>query len=169
MVDETPEENTNGDDAAKPDAEQKPAKPRKRAVAARKTTEPTATEASGASSAGDDSAGSQNGPGTGDMNWDKAKETLSEVDWDSRGENLLRFGLMLLAMVAVRIAQFLIYSMAIANFLYVMITRERLKALSEVSARLTAYVGQLLDFISYRTDGPVFPFAPFPEVDDDDD
>ena len=169
MVDETPEENTNGDDATKPDAEEKSAKPRKRAVKPRKTTDPTPSETTAESNSNSDPNGSQSSPGTGDMNWDKAKETLSEVDWDSRGENLLRFGLMLLAMLAVGISQFLIYTMAITNFIYVIITCERLSALSEVSSKLIIYVDQLLSFISYRTDGPVFPFAPFPETDNDDD
>ena len=152
---------TNDDSSASDDSDSKPVK---KTVAARKSSPPSKTDKNNSDNGGN---GGNGGPGTGDMNWDKAKETLSEVDWNSRGDNLLRAGLMILAAIAIGFCRFLIYAMATANFLYVMLTKERLNALSELSARLTIYVHQLFDFISYTTDGPVFPFAPFPDLPED--
>jgi hypothetical protein len=130
------------------------AKPAKKPVAARKTTEPT----------NGDNMSDKSGPGTGDMNWDKAKEAISDVDWDSRVYQLKRVLLMFLAAIAAAVSRSVIFAMATANFLYVFITLERLTALSELSGRLSAYVSQLYDFIGYHSDEPVFPFAPFPEA-----
>jgi hypothetical protein len=145
MADETNDSSENDGEASKP---------AKKPVASRKTTEPT--------NGGE--ANEKAGPGTGDMNWDKAKEAISDVDWDSRGYQLKRGGLMILAAIAAAISRSIIFAMATANFLYVFIMLERLTALSELSGRLSAYVNQLYDYIGYHSDEPVFPFAPFPEA-----
>ncbi len=145
MADETNDSSDNDGEGSKPAS-----KP----VAARKTTEAT----------NGDNMSDRSGPGTGDMNWGKAKEAISGVDWGSRVYQLKRVVLMFLAAIAAAVSRSIIFAMATANFLYVFITLERLTALSELSGRLSAYVNQLYDFIGYHSDEPVFPFAPFPEA-----
>ena len=162
MVDDPKDGN---EEAAKPEGEDKPAPKKrttKRAVAARKTTEPKETPK--AEETGSENAKGSAGPGTGDMNWDKAKAAMSEVDWGSRGYQLKRGVLMILAVIAAWVSRSFIGIMAVANFVYVMITLERLQPLSDLSGRIAAYIHQLYDFIGYHSDEPVWPFAPFPEA-----
>ena len=160
MVDEPTDNNSedtsenNEDEAAKPAKKAAP----KKSVAKRSTTEPEASDVE------PDNGQERAGPGTGDMNWDKAKEAMSDVDWDSRVYQLKRGILMLLAAFASGVARFIIGVLAVANFLYIMLTLERLKPLSDLSGRLAAYIHQLYDFIGYHSDEAVWPFADFPEA-----
>jgi hypothetical protein len=179
MVDEPKDENGNentGDDAKKDEgasnapAAKKPAAKKtttRRTPAKRKTTEPEPVAAKAedtGSSSGAEGEGTHAGPGTGDMNWDKAKEAMSDIDWDSRVYQLKRGILMLLAAFAGAVARSVLFILAGANFLYVFFTLDRLNPVSDLCGRLSAYINQLYDFIGYHSDEPVWPFAPFPEA-----
>jgi hypothetical protein len=131
-------------------------KAKKKSVSKRATTEPV--EKPSPQSEGNA------GPGTGDMNWDKAKEAMSDVDWDSRIYQLKRLGLMILASMAAAVSRSVIILFATVNFIYAFITLDRLEPLSDFCGRLSAYINQLYDFIGYHSDEAVFPFAPFPEA-----
>lgn len=98
--------------------------------------------------------------------WDQTAETLSKVDWGQRGRHLFRLVLMLFAGIAAELSVFVIYFLTAVHFLYTLVTGQKLVELTAVCGRFTAYIKQLLDFISYRSDEPLFPFAPFPEAED---
>lgn len=98
--------------------------------------------------------------------WDQTAESFSKVDWGQRGRHLFRVVLMLFAAVAAELSVFVIYFLTTVHFLYTLITGQKLDELTAVCGRFTAYIRRLLDFISYRSDEPLFPFAPFPEVED---
>jgi hypothetical protein len=155
MVDEN-NEDTPQDDSPE---EAKPApKAPKKTVSKRSTTEPVEKPKPTTDSEGN------SGPGTGDMNWDKAKEAVSDVDWDSRIYQLKRLFLMFLASLAAAVARTVIILFATVNFIYAFITLDRLTPLSDLCGRLSAYISQCYDFIGYHSDEPVFPFADFPEA-----
>ena len=176
MVDEPKDENGNentGDDAKKDEGEakapaaKKPAakKTSRRTPAKRKTTEPETVDAKAEDTGSSSGAeGTHAGPGTGDMNWDKAKKAMSDIDWDSRLYQLKRGILMLLAAFAGAVARSILFVLAGANFLYVFFTLDCLNPVSDLCGRLSAYINQLYDFIGYHSDEPVWPFAPFPEA-----
>ncbi len=102
----------------------------------------------------------------GRPNWDRPRQNTDNVDWAARGPIVFRFIVSLFAMGVVGMATGIIYMMMLAHFVYSVITRERLDPLSELSGRISAYVRQLLDFVSCYSDEPIFPFAPFPEASD---
>jgi len=154
------DENTNDASQDAPEEAKKPPKAKKKAVSKRSTTEPTEKTQPDSKPESEGNAG----PGTGDMNWDKAKEAMSDVDWDSRIYQLKRLVLMILAGMASAVSRAVIVLFATVNFIYAFITLERLEPLSDFCGRLSAYISQLYDFIGYHSDEPVFPFAPFPEA-----
>lgn len=98
--------------------------------------------------------------------WDQTAESLAKVDWGQRGRHLFRVVLMLFAAIAAELSVVVIYFLTTVHFLYTLITGQKLDELTAVCGRFTAYVRRLLDFISYRSDEPIFPFAPFPEAED---
>ncbi|MFN3233345.1 MAG: DUF4389 domain-containing protein [Alphaproteobacteria bacterium] len=97
----------------------------------------------------------------------KAKEKIEEVDWGYRGRQLVRGILMVAAGFAATIAMYVIFVIAFVQWVYAMFTKEQMEAAAEFNARLALYIRELLDFIGYRKNDAVFPFAPFPELPDD--
>lgn len=100
--------------------------------------------------------------------WDQTAESLSKVDWGLRGRHIFRLVLMLFAAVAAELSVLVIYFLTAVHFFYTLVMGQKLDELNTVCGRFTVYVKQLLDFISYRSDEPLFPFAPFPDADDAD-
>ena len=134
---------------------------RKKASPPAPVDEPVAEESTDADA---ETADDANGKTDANMNWDKAKETLAEVDWDSRLYHLKRLVMMLAAAIVIWFSSWLFVAIAGAHWLYVFITLDRIEALTTMMGRLGAYIHQLWDYIGYHSDEAVWPFAPFPEA-----
>ena len=150
----------------------KPARKRATSSASEKSVKP-ASKASGAKSSSPKKSPAQAKsasapPPTDDSKdlWDQTADSLSEVDWSTRGRHLFRLVLMLFAGIAAELSVLVVYFLTAVHFLYTLVTAKRLDELTTTCGRFSAYVKKLLDFISYRSDEPLFPFAPFPEAED---
>ena len=96
---------------------------------------------------------------------EQASASFAKVDWALRGRHLFRLVLMLFAAVAIEVSVFVIYLLTAGHFLYTLVVGTKLDEITQVCTRFTLYVKQLLDFVCYRSDEPLFPFAPFPDED----
>lgn len=103
---------------------------------------------------------------TADDSGAEAKKPKSDFDWQLRVQHLLRFVLMLIAGVGVSITASVLYAITFVQFIYILVTGEKLNAATQFCSRLSIYVHQLLDFICYRSNDVIFPLAAFPEAPD---
>ena len=107
---------------------------------------------------------------TGEPNaWDKTKEAAAKVDWQLRGRHLLRLLLMFLAGAGVSVSVSVLFLLTFVQFIFIMITGDKLATATDFCSRLSIYIKHLLDFICYKSNEPLFPLAPFPESENDDD
>jgi hypothetical protein len=72
-----------------------------------------------------------------------------------------RIALMLALAVALYLAGMVLTLLIIAQALFGLLTGADNRNLRELGAALTAYVRQVLDFLTYNSDFKPFPFAPF--------
>ena len=156
----------SSEDASK-DEKMPAKKPAAKRTTRKKATPPAAVEQPAADAdaeSAEEKAEDAKGKSDANMNWDKAKETLAEVDWDSRLYHLKRLVMMVVAAIAIWMSAWLFLAIAGAHWLYVFITLDRIEALTNMMGRLAAYIHQLWDYIGYHSDEAIWPFAPFPEA-----
>ena len=91
-------------------------------------------------------------------------KTTPPFDWELRVRHLVRLLLMIVAGFGVSITVSVLYAITFVQFIYIMVTGEKLTAATHFCSRLSIYVHQLLDFICYRSNDVIFPLAPFPEA-----
>ena len=88
------------------------------------------------------------------------KENAKNVDVWTRGLFIIIYGVIFYFLF------FLIWLVVIFQFLMKLITTELNEQLLDFSDSLTKYVGQILFYITFKSEERPFPFSPWPSDDD---
>ncbi|MDF3055489.1 MAG: putative lipase [Gammaproteobacteria bacterium] len=78
-------------------------------------------------------------------------------------EKLLRLLFMLFFVLCHYIIRLIVYVLAIAQFLVVLVTSKPHEGLRKFGQALSYYAYQILQFLTYNTEEKPFPFSPWPQ------
>ncbi len=98
-------------------------------------------------------------------------ETI-EPTWKERllsVEHWLRFAFMMLFILILSVVSYLIITLVILQFLWSLITGEANDKLRDFGSSGARFIHQVLRFLTYNTDDKPFPFADWPEPENNDD
>ena len=82
---------------------------------------------------------------------------------DSWGRGLV----MILFIIVVEMLRFVVYALALIQWIYGLFTRGRLEPAVRFGASLGAYADQIVRYLSYASDAKPFPFGEWPKAEPD--
>lgn len=76
----------------------------------------------------------------------------------------LRSLFMVLFFIVYRIMDILVLLVALSQWIYVLLTGDANNSLSRFAGGLAAYVSQIIQYLSYKTEEKPFPFSDWPQA-----
>ena len=93
----------------------------------------------------------------------ETNQTYSDSDDDKRQSIWMR-GLIMIALgIFFAIAETLLVALAVVQFLWVVITKEKNQAISDFGASLSMWIARVVKFQTFTTEERPFPWAPWPK------
>ncbi|MFT5117680.1 MAG: Flp pilus assembly protein TadB [Kiritimatiellia bacterium] len=97
------------------------------------------------------------------------EEAAQQSDWQAKllsADHWLRFVFMILFMVIAGVASYVVTVLIFIQFIFALVTGNSEVKLQKFGRKLSQYIFQILNFLTYNTEEKPFPFSDWPSVDE---